>query len=206
MSTYRRRYIVRCALSVLLCSFISLPAFAQWVPLTAKTHEDRTVSKEGMPTQHEVVEGTTYRASNGSQLEQTKVFRDGKLIEDRGVLSNTQTMRTYSIDYSTKVVHEMRVPVNLRKPPTGGTASKQDIVNGVKCRILPVVMNGKVLGKAWMSSEYDLQIKSDYTVHAHGYTTHIQGYAYDIQGNQEPNKSAFALDPSFRVIANPNSH
>lgn len=205
MSTSHTRYIVRCTLSLLLPPLLSLPVLAQWVPLIAKTHEDRTVVKQGMPTQHEVVEGVIYRASNGSQLEQTKVFRDGKLIEDRGALSNTQTMHAYSIDYTTKVVHEMRVPVGLHEPTRGGTATQQDIVNGLKCRVLPVVMDAEVLGNSWMSNQYDLQIKSDYTVHAGGYTTQIQGYAYDIQGNHEPNKNVFVLDPSFRVIPNPNT-
>ncbi len=208
MSIHRTRYIFLCTLSLLLFSCLSLPMLAQWVPLIAKTHEERTVSTPGMPTQHEVVEGTIYRASNGSQLEQTKMFKDGKLIEDGGVLLNTHTMRYYSIDYTTKVVHEMQVPVSLHKPTMGGTIPKQDqdIVNGLKCRVLPVVMEGNVLGKSWVSNEYDLQIKSDYTVHSGKYTTRIQGYAYDIQGNHEPNKSVFALNPSFRVITNPNSH
>lgn len=207
MSIFRWRFcLVRCMFILLLFSFFSSPLIAQWVPLIAKTHEERTVSKEDTPTQHEVVEGTIYRASNGSQLEQTKVFSDGKLVEDRGVLSNAQTMHSYSIDYSTKVVHEMHALLSPHKPASGRVAPPQEMVNGLKCRVLPVVMNGNVLGKTWISNDYDLQIKSDFTIHSGGYTTHVQGYAYDIQGNHEPSKSVFALDPSFRVVPYSQSH
>ena len=179
-------------------------AVGQWLPLTAKTAESRTIRKPDGSQVHMTVEGVLYRASNGDQLEHFQIRQNGRVTEDVASLLDNRKFRVYRIDYVTKTVQEVKKFDGPRVPDAGIAESnrklRQETVDGIDCSVLPVVLNGKTVGTMWKSNKYDIPIKSEYTVENSGSVMHVQSRTYDIRGRREPDKAAFVIDPSFKVL------
>ena len=179
-------------------------ALGQWLPLTAKTAELRTIRKPNGPQVHITVSGVLYRASTGDQLEHFQIRQDGRITEDVASLLDNHTFRVYRIDYLTKTVQEVKKFDGPRVPDPGIAESnqklRQETVDGMQCSVLPVVLNGKTVGTMWKSNKYDLPIKSEYSVENSGSVMQVQSRTYDIRAQHEPEKAVFVIDPSFKVL------
>lgn len=179
-------------------------AVGQWLPLTAKTSESRTIRKPDGSQVQMTVEGVLYRTSNGDQLEHFQIRQDGKVTEDVASLLDNRKFRVYRVDYLTKTVQEVKKLDGPRVPDAGIAESNQKLhqetVDGIQCSVFPVVLKGKTVGTMWKSNKYDIPIKSEYTVENSGSMMHVQSRTYDIRTQNEPDKAVFAVDPSFKVL------
>ncbi|SRR5579884_104391 len=176
---------------------------AQWIPLTAKTSETRTITRSNGSQSHITLEGSLYRSTRGDQFEHFKIVQDGKLVEESASLLDNEKLRIYKINYITKTVQEVK-KLDGRRLPTEMSSSSlqlpQETIDGRKCSIFPVVLKGQTVGKMWKSRELDIPLKSEYTVTEGGSSMHIQARIFDIQTGHEPEKGLFSPDPTFRVL------
>jgi hypothetical protein len=201
--------VILLLVAIIFIEISTLPAWAQWVPITARVREvDIATSSDGAVIRKESRTGLFFRASDGSTLTQwidpstDKPLAGDLLLDGRGY---------YRINYQTCKAIQLR---ELTKPlpipdRMYGAQDNGQMVAGIPCQTIPHLLNhnkNRPIGYGCWSQQYALQLMEDDTivVPSGKATTHHVRQLSDVKIGQEPLQSLFDLT-KFDMSSSPRS-
>lgn len=187
----------------LIFMFGQTPALlAQFTPIIAK---QRSVSYQKQSDGSEIVvqqtEGTYFRSSSGSVMENMFDMKDGqKQGEGKTSYFDSSTSRIYSLRHDIKRAILKDVwPESLRRPvPSTPDFIGEAVVNGLSCVATPVFLwvnnQATPVGKNWWSLDVDLLVKTETTM---GGIRKVREL-YEIKFT-EPSSSKFKIPSEYMI-------
>lgn len=194
-------------LNLLIASLFIVPqlCLAQWTPIAATQSSTRIVTDQsGKQIQNSTSEGAYYRSASGSEITVTQLSNpDGTLVSKTAKLMDNDGLGIYTLDYGKKIAYHTGT-MNQRRVFSvhSGPYSKalgQEQMDGLDCVILPILENGKLIGKAWKSVKYDLTVKMDFTIDAPGYKTHVITELHNVRVNAKVSSDLLQVPADFKV-------
>lgn len=187
----------------LIFMFGQTPALlAQFTPIIAK---QRSVSYQTQPDGSEIVvqqtEGTYFRSSSGSVMENMFHIKDGQ-EQGEGQTSyfDSLTSRIYSLRHDIKRAMLKEVwPKSLRSlVPSNPDFIGEAVINGLNCVATPVFLwvnnQATPVGKNWWSLDIDLLVKTETTI---GGIRKVREL-YEIKFT-EPSPSKFKIPSDYMI-------
>lgn len=195
------------AVSILMAA--PFVASGQWVSVSAtKTTRREETAPNGKMLQDTTSTGRYYRSTDGSVATvTTQAGPNGELQFKTGRLLDNNGLAVYSIDYQNKIAYRERVLSQPRQFQDGPAIYAQvhdhATVDGISCVVLPILENGKPIGKVWKSPKYDLVVKMDFTLDNSGEKTHVTTQLSSIHLNANIPATIFQLPANFTVMDTP---
>lgn len=175
---------------------------SQVTPVVAKQRIVRDVwDPQGKLIGHTETSGRYLRNSSGSTVTQEYSSEEGKMVIRSGQMEDYSRHKIYALSYERHEAVERGDLLDGPHPEYLANASQalgEETVNGLPCLIHGIyeTIDGKkrLIGKAYDSAEYGLEIKDDAMIETRGGArTHRVIELYDVQF-VEPDPKEFALE------------
>lgn len=198
--------MTKLGLNLLIAGIFVVPqlCIAQWVPVTATESTTRIVTDPGgKQIQDTSSTGSYYRSDSGSEITVTQQSNpDGSFASKTAKLIDNDGLAIFTLDYNKKIAYRTGT-LNQHRAFTNHSGSYPNALGheqiaGLDCVILPILENGKMIGKAWKSPKNDLILKMDYTVDFSGYKTHITKELRDVSVNASIPSDMFQVPANFK--------
>lgn len=192
-------FCIRLSTALLTNALLAVSLSAQWVPVSAQVQETQyRLNPDGSRLILKDLRGTYVRASDGSARTILQNFSNGtpSNIGEEIVLDipNRQILRVYLDSKSYKIIGSVAVPYLPRIRSHVPQNIREQTIDGLQCRGLPVKGATVQSGTAWFSFENDLKVREETQF------THGLHYVYELKNIQlgtEPLRSAFRIPTSF---------
>ena len=200
---------IKLTLVVAVLLIVPLAASGQWVSVSAiKTTWRKETAPNGKLLQDTTSTGHYYRSTDGSVATvTTQTGSNGELQFKTGKLLDNSALAVYTIDYRNKIAYResvLRQPRQFQDDPSiYAQVHEHGTVDRIPCVVLPILENGKPIGKVWKSPKYDLVLKMDFTVNNSGERTHITTQLSKVHLNAKISEAVFQLPTNFTVMNTP---